>query len=112
MSQLYKIARLERKLAWLSALLFQTRKELAHMTAETQAQIDRIKSAYSKNKSAVRSLIEGHKELLRIVRENADNPTELRALADEMEADLPAIAEAQMDNTEDIALRKPTGVSS
>jgi uncharacterized protein YoxC len=64
-----------------------------------QEDIDRLKAALSTNTSAIAGVSALITDLAQRVRDAADDPEEIRALADELEQNNAALAKAVTDNT-------------
>jgi hypothetical protein len=65
-----------------------------------QANIDKLRAAVARQTSVVKSVATGYRELAKAMRQAADDPDEIRALADEVEANTKELANATLENTD------------
>lgn len=63
-----------------------------------QADIERIRQAVANQSTVEASLIEAFRGLAQLVRDNVGNPTELNAIADQIESNTAAMAAAVQEN--------------
>jgi len=90
-----RLASIERKLATLG-LAATAEKE---RDAMAQADIDALKAKVTANTDATNSAVSLIGTLAQLIRDNADDPVELRAIADQLEANSQSLGTAVTANT-------------
>jgi len=64
-----------------------------------QDNIDSLRAAVARQTSVTASVVEGYKALAQQIRDAADDPAEVRSLAEQIEANTDALASATVENT-------------
>lgn len=90
-----RLARIERVLMTNSRAIV----EILELMAMSQADIDNLRAAVARNTSAVDSARALLASLAQTIRDAADDPEELKKLADDLDAKTNELAQAVVDNT-------------